>query len=184
MDSISRILGDYEERHTPRAECIHRKLPTTSVVGFPPRGVSAHTSSAVEGGLYNRRSGTRKEFLRGFPTCGLRPNLLHTALIIGGLPPLHGRGIRPERRCVIRSRFQGVSTEAPPRTTHLADRECITDMGVLTFNSSGGETGRAIGGGLRGTVGLLPRLKSWASSLNLCELPRGLSPAALGLLRL
>ena len=150
------------------------KLPTTEVVGFPPRGVSAHVSSAVEGGLHDGRSGTRRGFLRGLPTRGLRQRPSYTALIIGGLPSFHRRLMRRERRGVIRPRWQGVLTNAPPRSTRLADRECTRRYGTREHNSNGSETGVSSPEERVGTVGFLPRLKSSASASNFCETVRAL----------
>ena len=134
------------------------KLPTTEVVGFPPQGVSAHASSTAEGGLHDGGSVTRRGFLRGVPTRGLRPKPSHTALLIGGLPSFHRRLIRRERRGVIRPRCQGVLTNAPPRSTRLADRECAYRYGTREHNSNGGETGVLSPEERVEPVGFLPRL--------------------------
>ncbi len=145
------------------------KLPTTEVVGFPPQGVSAHASSAAEGGLHDGRSVTRRGFLRGVPTRGLRPKPSHTALLIGGLPSFHRRLIRRERRGVIRPRCQGVLTNAPPRSTRLADQECARRYGTREHNSNGGEIGVSSPEERVEPVGFLPRLQSWASASNFCD---------------
>jgi len=145
------------------------KLPTSLVVGFPLQGVSAHTSPAVTGGLHDDRSVTRRGFLRGVPTRGHRPKSSHTPLVIGGLPSLQWRVMRRERRGVIRPRFKGLPTKAPPRSTRLADRECTHRCDVVQINSYGGETGRPSNVAGVGPVGFLPRLQPWASSSNLCE---------------
>ena len=58
--------------------------PRVKSWAFPRKGFRPTTRHLV-GGLHGRRSITRRGFLRGFSTRGLRPNLPHAALILGGL---------------------------------------------------------------------------------------------------
>ena len=156
-------LNSYQTTHRSS------KLPTSLVVGFPPQGVSAHTSPAVTGRATRRQVGHTEGVAAWCPTRGHRPKSSHTSLIIGGLPSLQWRVMRRERRGVIRPRFKRLPTKAPPRSTRLADRECTHRYDVVQINSYGGETGRPSKvAGVR-PVGFLPRLQPWASSSNLCE---------------
>ena len=150
--------GANNPNYSGAKETTECKLPTTEVVGVPPQGVLAHASAAAEGGVHDGGAVTRRGFLRGVPPRGLRPKPSHTGLIIGGIPSFHRRVIRRERRGVIRPRCQGVVTNAPPRSTRLANQECARRYRTREHTSNGSDPGVLSPEELIEPVGFLSRL--------------------------
>ncbi len=167
--------------HRTKTEWTNSKLPMTEVMGFPPQGVSAHTPSAVIGGLHAQRSDGRNCSLPfvvlspgGLSGKALahgealsrssveRDGLAHTALIqrvLGGFAVGHAHSERPRHRPAVR----GLPTET--RTKRPFWTPCTTNKHD-SMNEKDSETGQRDAVSLpKGHVGFFQRLKSWAFTL-------------------
>ena len=104
----------------------------TAVMGFPQRWGFGPHSTTVTGGMHAQRSAggdcsvSSGVLSPGFIRRGVGvwkrtvattrhrcDRLAHSALILGGLPPLHRHKTWRERQRVIRLRVRGLPTEAP-----------------------------------------------------------------------